>query len=79
LSFNRYDKTPQRGDRLLGPATAAKEEAALSHELRVTLKLKDWQITIEFKCAYLAAVFQPFCAFVSKYELKDMFAQGLSD
>lgn len=26
--FYRYIKTPQRGDRLNGPATAAKEEAA---------------------------------------------------
>jgi hypothetical protein len=25
-------QTPRRGDRLLGPATAAKEEAAIAHE-----------------------------------------------
>ncbi len=39
-------QTPRRGDRLFGPATAAKEEAAVHHGLRVTPVLKDWQVTI---------------------------------
>jgi hypothetical protein len=39
-------QTPRRGDRLFGPATAAKEEAAGEHGLRVTRELKDWQVTI---------------------------------
>jgi hypothetical protein len=58
-------QTPRRGDRLLGPATAAKEEAALVHGLRVTLVLKDWQVTIEFKGADLSTVIQPFSTLVS--------------
>ena len=65
-------QTPRRGDRLLGPATAAKEEAAIAHELRVTRVLKDWQISIKFKCADLAAVFKPFCALIAQYILKYM-------
>jgi len=65
-------QTPRRGDRLFGPATAAKEEAAVDHELRVTRGLKDWQVTIEFKCAYLTTVFEPLCTLVSQYILKYM-------
>lgn len=65
-------QTPRRGDRLFGPATAAKEEAAVDHEQRVTRVLKDWQITIKFKCADLAAVIKPFCALIAQHILKYM-------
>jgi len=67
-------QTPRRGDRLLGPATAAKEEAAINHGLRVTRVLKDWQISIKFKCADLAAVIEPFCALIAQYILENMLA-----
>ncbi len=65
-------QTPRRGDRLFGPATAAKEEAAVDHGLRVTPVLKDWQVTIEFKCTYLTAVFQPFSTLIAQYIFKYM-------
>jgi len=65
-------QTPRRGDRLFGPATAAKEEAAVDHRERVTLALKDWQVTIKFKGADLATVIQPFSTLVSQYILEDM-------
>ena len=67
-------QTPRRGDRLFGPATAAKEEAAADHGLRVTRGLKDWQVTIEFKCAYLSTVIKPLCPLVAKNVLKHMLA-----
>lgn len=65
-------QTPRRGDRLFGPATAAKEEAALVHVLRVALVLKDWQVTIEFKCAHLTTVIQPFSTLIAQHILEDM-------
>jgi len=65
-------QTPRRGDRLFGPATAAKEEAAVAHALRVTRELKDWQIAIEFKGTDLATVFKPFGALIAKHIFKDM-------
>lgn len=65
-------QTPRRGDRLFGPATAAKEEAALDHVQRVALVLKDWQVTIEFKCAHLTTVIQPFSTLIAQYILEDM-------
>ena len=67
-------QTPRRGDRLFGPATAAKEEAAVDHGLRVTRGLKDWQVTIEFKCAYLSTVIKPLCSLVAQNILKHMLA-----
>ena len=72
VGFYRCDKPRGEGTGLLGPATAAKEEAAIAHELRVTRVLKDWQISIKFKCADLAAVFKPFCALIAEHILKDM-------
>ena len=71
-------QTPRRGDRLFGPATAAKEEAAVDHGLRVTRRLKDWQVTIEFKCTYLTTVIKPFCALIAQDILKYMLAQGFA-
>ena len=65
-------QTPRRGDRLFGPATAAKEEAALDHEVRVTRELKDWQVTIKFEGAHLSAVIKPLCPLVAQYILKYM-------
>ena len=67
-------QTPRRGDRLFGPATAAKEKAAVDHGVRVTRRLKDWQVTIEFKGAYLSAVLKPLCTLIAKYILKYMLA-----
>lgn len=58
-------QTPRRGDRLFGPATAAKEEAAVDHGLRVTRVLKDWQVTIEFESTYLTTVIKPLCTLIS--------------
>lgn len=58
-------QTPRRGDRLFGPATAAKEEAAVDHGLRVTRVLKDWQVTIEFESTYLTTVIKPLCTFIA--------------
>ena len=71
-------QTPRRGDRLFGPATAAKEEAAVDHGLRVTRRLKDWQVTIEFKSTYLTTVIKPFCALIAQDILKYMLAQGIA-
>lgn len=65
-------QTPRRGDRLFGPATAAKEEAAVDHGLRVTPALKDWQVTIELEGTYLTAVFKPFSTLVTQYIFKYM-------
>ena len=65
-------QTPRRGDRLFGPATAAKEETAIAHELRVTRALKDWQIAIKFKGADLAAVFKPFGPLIAQHIFKHM-------
>jgi hypothetical protein len=65
-------QTPRRGDRLFGPATAAKEEAAVDHGLRVTRELKDWQVTIKFKCADLSTVVKPLRALISQNILKYM-------
>jgi hypothetical protein len=67
-------QTPRRGDRLFGPATAAKEEAAGDHGLRVTRELKDWQVTIKFKCADLSTVVKPLGTFIAQYVLKNMLA-----
>ena len=67
-------QTPRRGDRLFGPATAAKEEAAVDHGLRVTRELKDWQVTIKFKCAHLSTVIKPLCALITQYVLEYMLA-----
>lgn len=58
-------QTPRRGDRLFGPATAAKEEAAVVHGLRVTRVLKDWQVTIEFESTYLTTVIKPLCTLIA--------------
>jgi hypothetical protein len=58
-------QTPRRGDRLFGPATAAKEEAAVNHGLRVTRVLKDWQVTIEFESTYLTTVIKPLCTLIA--------------
>jgi hypothetical protein len=58
-------QTPRRGDRLFGPATAAKEEAAVNHGLRVTRVLKDWQVTIEFESTYLTTVLKPLCTLIA--------------
>ena len=58
-------QTPRRGDRLFGPATAAKEEAALDHGVRVTRELKDWQVTIKFESAHLSTVIKPFSPLVA--------------
>ncbi|MEY4082602.1 MAG: hypothetical protein RLZZ389_869 [Actinomycetota bacterium] len=58
-------QTPRRGDRLFGPATAAKEEAAVDHGLRVTRVLKDWQVTIEFESTYLTTVIKPLCTLIA--------------
>ena len=58
-------QTPRRGDRLFGPATAAKEEAAVDHGLRVTRVLKDWQVTIKFEGTHLTTVIKPFCTLIS--------------
>ena len=65
-------QTPRRGDRLFGPATAAKEEAAGDHGLRVTRELKDWQVTIEFESAHLSTVVEPLGTFIAQYILKNM-------
>ena len=65
-------QTPRRGDRLFGPATAAKEEAAVAHELRVTRELKDWQIAIEFKSTDLTTVLKPFGALIAQNVFKYM-------
>lgn len=65
-------QTPRRGDRLFGPATAAKEEAAVDHGVRVTRRLKNWQVTVEFKGTYLSAVLKPFSTLIAKYILKYM-------
>ena len=65
-------QTPRRGDRLFGPATAAKEEAAVAHAQRVTRVLKDWQIAIEFKGADLAAVLKPFSTLIAQHIFKYM-------
>ena len=58
-------QTPRRGDRLFGPATAAKEEAAVDHGLRVTRVLKDWQVTIEFESTSLTTVIKPLCTLIA--------------
>jgi len=58
-------QTPRRGDQLFGPATAAKEEAAVDHGLRVTRVLKDWQVTIEFESTYLTTVIKPLCTLIA--------------
>ncbi|MEO0015880.1 MAG: hypothetical protein RL589_361 [Actinomycetota bacterium] len=58
-------QTPRRGDRLFGPATAAKEEAAVNHGLRVTRVLKDWQVTIQFESTYLTTVIKPLCTLIA--------------
>ena len=67
-------QTPRRGDRLFGPATAAKEEAALDHDVRVTRELKDWQVTIKFESAHLSTVIKPLCALITQYVLEYMLA-----
>ena len=67
-------QTPRRGDRLFGPATAAKEEAAVDHGLRVTRELKDWQVTIKFKSADLSTVIKPLCALITQNVLEYMLA-----
>lgn len=65
----RQRQTPRRGDRLLGPATAAKEEAAL-HRDNSKSALEDRQIPINFIRTHLLAVFVPLSTLIAKYKFK---------
>ena len=66
----RQRQTPRRGDRLLGPATAAKEEAA-HHRVNSKSALEDWQIPVYFVGTDLLAVLIPFSALISEHIFKD--------
>lgn len=74
LVVNRQHQTPRRGDRLLGPATAAKEEAAL-HRPYSKSALEDRQISIDLVGADLLAVISPLSALVTQDILKDWLPQ----
>ena len=74
----RQHQTPRRGDRLLGPATAAKEEAAL-HRSNSKSALQDRQISIDLVGADLLAVLSPLSALIAKHIFKNWLPQRLTN
>jgi len=78
LVVNRQHQTPRRGDRLLGPATAAKEEAAL-HRDNSKSALEDRQISIDLVGADLLAVLVPLSTLISEDIFKDRLPQRLAN
>jgi len=78
LVVNRQHQTPRRGDRLLGPATAAKEEAAL-HRPYSKSALEDRQISIDLVGADLLAVISPLSALVTQDILENWLPQCGAD
>jgi hypothetical protein len=78
--INRFSKTPQRGDRLIGLATAAKKECvekkqfAAFHVDRLPNHLENWQVSIKLECRYLLLILLPFGTFISQEVFKYVLA-----